>query len=237
MTHRYIGGELGLFARARHWKRYLARVLAHHLVGDVLEVGAGLGATTAALCDGRQKRWLCLEPDRVMAEGLVTDIEAGRLPACCRVVAGTLQNIPDTERFNAILYIDVLEHIQDDIGELARAAARLAGGGTLIVVSPAYPALYSPFDAAIGHYRRYTQTSLAHAAPPWLEPVTLRHLDAVGLLASVANRALLRRRLPTPRSIAVWDSWLVPLSLVVDPLLGFRLGRSVLGIWRRPEGG
>jgi SAM-dependent methyltransferase len=234
MTERYPGGELELFARARRWKSYLAGVLRPYLVGDILEVGAGMGATTAALADGRQRRWLCLEPDRSLAERLRQDITAGRLPSYCQVAAGTLADLPGSEWFDAILYLDVVEHIVEDAQELATAARHLCPRGTLAVLAPAHQWLYSPFDAAIGHHRRYTRGSLAAIAPPELQLDTLRYMDSVGLIASAANRLLLRRRLPTSRDIAIWDGWMVPLSRALDPVLRFRVGKSVLGVWRRP---
>jgi SAM-dependent methyltransferase len=234
VTERYPGGELELFARARRWKAYLAAVLHPYLVGDVLEVGAGMGATTAALADGRQRRWLCLEPDESLVERLRQDVLAGRLPPYCQVAAGTLEDLPVAEQFDAILYIDVVEHILRDAQELASAARRLRPRGALAVLAPAHQWLYSPFDAAIGHHRRYTRGSLAAIAPPELEPDTLRYLDSVGLIASAANRLLLHRRLPTTRDIAVWDGWMIPVSRALDPLLRFRVGKSVLGVWRRP---
>ena len=47
--------------------------------------------------------------------------------------------LPAEAKFDAILYIDVLEHIEDDRAEMARAAARLKPGGALIVLAPAHP--------------------------------------------------------------------------------------------------
>jgi len=59
----YVGQELDLFALADNWKSYVKAQIAIYLTGDVLEVGAGIGATTAALHDGTARRWVCLEPD------------------------------------------------------------------------------------------------------------------------------------------------------------------------------
>ena len=47
----YVGTELELFQHATRWKAYYARALRRFIVGDVLEVGAGLGATSRFLCD------------------------------------------------------------------------------------------------------------------------------------------------------------------------------------------
>lgn len=234
MAERYRGLELELFARARHWKGYLRDLLRPYLTGEVLEVGAGLGAMTAALCDGSQRRWVCLEPDPSMAARLKAAVTTGDLPPCCHTEAGTVADLPPAARFDAVAYVDVLEHIEADGDELARAARHLRPAGALIVVGPAHPWLYSPFDAAIGHFRRYTKRSLARVVPPGLEPLTLRYLDCVGLLASAANRLLLRRSMPRERDIAVWDGWMVPLSRRLDPLVRFGLGKSVLGVWRVP---
>jgi len=233
--HRYPGGELELFAQATRWKAYVARVLRRHLRGDVLEVGAGLGATTAALCDRSQETWVCLEPDPDLARRLAERIAGGDLPACCRAVQGSVADLPPDARFDAIAYIDVLEHIESDGEELARVVRHLRPGGRLIVLAPAHPCLYSPFDAAIGHFRRYTRRSLARVVPAGLAEVTLRYLDSAGLVASAGNRLVLRRALPARADIAVWDRLLVPLSRVVDPLLGFRVGRSLVGVWRAAD--
>lgn len=74
--------------------------------------------------------------------------------------ATTLAALPRDSRFDTILYIDVLEHIADDRAELVEAARRLNPGGYLVVLSPAHQWLFTAFDAAIGHVRRYTAKSL-----------------------------------------------------------------------------
>jgi SAM-dependent methyltransferase len=233
---RYIGSELELFAAATIWKAYFRGHLEPYLGEDVLEVGAGMGGTTKLLCPGgnRPGTWVCLEPDAELARSLDRAIAGGALPGRCRVVVGTLDQVPQDSRFDTVLYIDVLEHIADDRGELIRAAACLQPGGHLVVLGPAHPWLYSPFDAAIGHYRRYTRTSLRALTPQGLVLVRSRYLDSIGLLASLGNRLFLRRSVPDPGQIAFWDKVLVRCSRLVDPLVRYALGKSVLSVWKRP---
>ena len=231
----YVGSELDLFSRANHWKAYYGRLIYQYLAGEVLEVGAGIGATTRTLCDGTQQRWVCLEPDEALSARVSKLLEDDALPRCCEVVTGRITALDPEQRFDAILYVDVLEHIEDDRQELATAGARLRPGGVLIVLAPAHQWLYTPFDKEIGHYRRYTKRSLAARVPPALTRIAVRYLDSVGLVASLGNAALLRSAMPSQRQIALWDNVMVPLSRVVDRLLCYQLGKSILGIWRRSK--
>lgn len=229
----YVGTELDVFARATRWKTYYGSFLRPFLSGDVLEVGAGLGATTRVLCDGTARSWLCLEPDPSLAAKIDESIRSGAIPACCRVLAGDLASLPEETRFDAILYLDVLEHIEDDAGELDRASRHLRPGARLAVVAPAHPWLYTPFDKAIGHFRRYTRRSLVASAPTGLLRERLFSIDSAGLLLSLGNRLLLRSAHPTDAQIQFWDRAVVPVSRVLDPLLLLRVGKTLVGIWRR----
>ena len=231
---RYVGNELALFSGALHWKAYLRDVLGPHLGSDVLEVGAGMGSTTKVLTKAHAGRWTCLEPDATLASDIRRKVVAGELPESCRVVRGTLAALAEPERFDSILYIDVLEHIEDDAAEANLATTFLRPGGKLIVLCPAHQWLYSPFDRAIGHFRRYSKRTLRSAIPASLELLELAYLDSVGLLASAGNRFLTRAADPSPAQVAIWDRLMVPMSRVLDPLVGNSFGKSVFGIWRKP---
>ena len=225
----YAGSELHIFEHAHNWKSYFASMLAPYLRGDVLEVGAGIGANTKML-ESHAERWVCLEPDSQLLQELVE-----RLPASGRreAVAGTLSALDPARRFDAIVYIDVIEHINDDAGEMRRASSRLKEGGRLIVLAPAHQWLYTPFDKKIGHHRRYTKQSLNAITPPGVHLDSLLYIDSAGLVASMANRFLLRSEMPTSTQIQMWDRRLIPISRRLDRLLGYRLGKSVVAIWSR----
>ena len=229
--YQYIGSELETFAQARNWKGYLRAAMTPFISGDVLEVGAGIGATMDALRAGRERSWTCLEPDASMAARLRERVSGERRETT--VVAGTIGDLPPDARFDAVLYVDVLEHIEDDAAEVRRAAARLTRGGHLVVMSPAHQFLYSPFDRRIGHFRRYDAAQLRALTPPNTGLVRLTYLDAMGLVLSAANRLLLRSEMPTLAQVLTWDRWFVPISTRLDPLLGGRVGKSILAVWQR----
>jgi 2-polyprenyl-3-methyl-5-hydroxy-6-metoxy-1,4-benzoquinol methylase len=136
-------------------------------------------------------------------------------------------------RFDCILYIDVLEHIENDRQELIEAKKRLKPGGRLIILAPAHQKLMSPFDKAIGHFRRYSRRSLQDIIPGGMAQVRTLYADSLGLLASIVNRWILRQTMPRKEQIRFWDDRLIPGSRVTDKILLHLAGRSIIGIWEK----
>jgi SAM-dependent methyltransferase len=233
MTYCYQGGELDVFRRAVNWKGYYSAHLKPFITGDTLEVGAGLGGTSRFLCDGTQRSWTCLEPDPRLRDALEKSLVEHPLSVPARTLECTVADLAAGELFDTIIYIDVLEHIENDRAELETSAAHLRAGGTIIVLAPAHDWLFSPFDRAVGHYRRYSKSQLVRLTTAQLELTSAFYLDSVGLLASAANRAILRDATPTARQIWFWDSALVRLSRIVDPLTRRRVGKTVIAVWRK----
>lgn len=231
--YHYLGAELDVFAGARNWKRYLGAQMVPFVSGDVLEVGAGIGASTQALAVLPRHTWTCLEPDAGLAQRLNAAVGAMVGLSRISVVIGALRDLPSAANYDCILYVDVLEHIEQDQAEVAAAMALLRSGGHLIVLCPAHNWLYTPFDTAIGHYRRYDRHQFQAFQPPSASLVRMRYLDSVGLLASLGNRLFLRSASPTQAQVRFWDRVLVRASLLLDPLLGYRVGKSILGVWRK----
>jgi SAM-dependent methyltransferase len=225
----YQGHELDIFAGAQHWKSYWASRIRRWIHGDILEVGAGLGANTALLQNEEVRSWRCIEPDPELVRRL--EVSVASLKGCS-VITGTLESVAGCQ-FDSILYIDVLEHIKADRDELATAADLLREGGYIVVVAPAHQFLFSEFDASIGHYRRYDKNLLKACSPASCHLETMFYLDSIGLFASAANRIILRQSQPTAKQIQTWDRYMVPLSRVIDPLLLYGFGKTICGIWTR----
>jgi cyclopropane fatty-acyl-phospholipid synthase-like methyltransferase len=229
----YNGHELKLFAFAENWKKYFSSYLKPFIKGRVLEVGAGIGGTTRFLCSAQTQEWICLEPDPTQVNKIKSLIEENQLPAYCQTMQGTTKDLMPDFLFDTIIYIDVLEHIQDDASEILHASKFLKSNGYLIILSPAYPWLFSSFDKSIGHFRRYTIKTLRSIIPDFFQEVKLFHVDSVGLLTSLMNKFVLHQRYPTEHQIKFWDRWIIPMSRIIDFLLLNKVGRSIVGIWQK----
>lgn len=225
---KYQGNELELFSHATCWKSYWSGFFKPFIKGHVLEVGAGIGSSTLALSTCSYESWTCLEPDPELANQLADFLKKDRNNIQYKVIKGNIENLTDNDYFDTILYIDVLEHIEDDHKELENATRLLSNNGKIIILSPAHQWLFSEFDRAIGHHRRYNKKSFTMIIPDRLKVLKYNYLDSCGLFASVANRYLLKHKMPGKKQIAVWDRILVPCSRMIDPLLFFTIGKSIL---------
>ena len=138
----YPGRELDLFAHARNWKRYIKDEISGYTRGRVLEVGAGIGSTTAALNDGTARFWVCLEPDQTLARRLKERLRSTIEEVRVHVIVGSLRTFIDVPCFDCILYVDVLEHIEDDQAQIEAAARLVRPGGRIVILAPAHGWLF-----------------------------------------------------------------------------------------------
>lgn len=231
--YKYPGEELQVFEAATNWKNYFVGHMSGYLTGKVLEVGAGIGGTTLLLNKGKADNWLLLEPDETMQKILQQKIKDKLLPQNCKAVQGTLNSLDKNDKFDCIIYIDVLEHIEDDATEIKKATDHLEQGGHLIILSPAFQFLYSPFDKAIGHYRRYNRRTLSAVQPASLIRRKIVYLDSIGFFASLLNKILLRQSYPAKRQVQLWDQWMIPVSKITDRVFFYSFGKSILAVWKK----
>ena len=193
----------------------------------VLEIGSGIGNLSAFLTDR----------DRLM----LTDTREEYLTTLRRRFAGHTNvsvarlYLPNdhgaigVERFDTVICLNVLEHVEDDAGSLAAIRALLAPKGRLVLLVPALPALYGTMDRALGHYRRYKRQSLAAL----LRSVGFRvpHIEYFNLAGIpgwwLAGRVLRRELIPSG-SLKLYDA-LVPLFRL-ERFLPWRIGQSLIGI-------
>lgn len=224
----YESDELDVFKEAVTWKSYWSSRLKP-LAGDrVIEVGAGIGGSTRYLCGERHTSWLCLDPDPRHVACLQAARARGELPDFCVPACGVLGDLDPAAQADTIFYIDVLEHILDDEAELALAASHLAPGGRIVVLAPAFNRIFSSFDRAVGHHRRYTRADLARLTPAGLTVRAIFHLDSVGFAAALFNRYFLKATIPSRRQVLFWDRCLVPISRVTDRWLGAFFGKTIV---------
>jgi SAM-dependent methyltransferase len=182
------------------------------------------------------QRVVCIEPNLNCAararEALASNdrvaIRVCHLEECSRT---ELQ----AERFDSIVCVNVLEHIEDDVRALALFRDVVAASsGRVIIFVPAVQKLYGPHDAALGHHRRYSKRTLAQAFDAaGLDVVALRYTNPIGLLGWMYNLYVSGNTEHTTGQVRLFDRlvapWALPLERLVVPPIGlslFAVGRA-----------
>ena len=230
MNLNYPGKELDLFSNAVNWKSYFSSSLKKYIKGDILEVGAGIGSNTKFLINKNVKSVTCLEPDIDLFKVLQQN-DSQQNVLSKKLINGTINDVNNT--FDTIIYIDVLEHIEDSKKEITIIKKKLNKNGILIILVPAYNFLYSNFDKEIGHFRRYNKKLLRYEINNELIEKKIFYLDSLGFCASLFNKLFLNKSIPTLSNINFWDKKLIPISKITDKVLYFVFGKSLIGIYQK----
>jgi len=140
------------------------------------------------------------------------------------------------ERPDSIVYINVLEHVEDDQAELHIAHSKLASGGRILVFVPAHEWLMSRFDRRLGHYRRYTRESLTKKFEKSGFAIRFSaYFDVLGIFPWWLKYRVLQSEEMETSLVRAFDSFGVPLSRAFDSLTNFRIGKNVIVVGEKSE--
>lgn len=199
------------FAALREAKNYRAALLhdfRQELRGNVLEVGCGIGQITSELLEiPAIDTLMSIEPDAAFCAQL-----RSRLPNHS-LIQGTVADLKSDRNWNAILSINVLEHIENDAEELSRYCHLLQPAhGSLCLFVPARPEIYAPIDRDFGHFRRYTRAELTRKLQDaGFRIKSLRYYNFVGYFLWWLNFRVLAKRTFEVRAVRAFDRVIFPL--------------------------
>lgn len=227
----YVGNELDIFKHASNWKSYFSKKIGSHITGDVLEVGAGIGINAEYMANASKSysSWTILEPDNNLAEQIDSNTKALKNK---EIIHGIITDVDDN-KYDTIIYIDVLEHIEKSKQEIVLIKQKLKENGRLIILVPAYQFLYNDFDKSIGHFRRYHKNLLLNEINNEFVKERLFYLDSVSFFASLANKLILKKTTPSEGNIHFWDKILVRISKITDVLSFYTFGKSLIGVFKK----
>ncbi|MFL5823427.1 MAG: class I SAM-dependent methyltransferase [Solirubrobacteraceae bacterium] len=122
----------------------------------ILDAGCGSGRMLQELARYGRVSGLELDPGAA---------ELARKRGCGEVIVGEVEHLPwDSQSFDLVTSLDVVEHIADDRLALAELRRVCKVGGWLLLTVPAYQALWSQHDVANHHHRRYGRRDLRRTA-------------------------------------------------------------------------
>lgn len=136
---------------------------------------------------------------------------------------------------DAVVMLNVLEHIRDDALALRQVHRILRPGGVAVIEVSAGPELYDVYDELLMHHRRYRLPSLARTLRrAAFEIASASHLGALiyppFYLVKKRNQRSLSRDAAAKRQIVAGNIGSTGRSLVLDAVIRAEL---VLGQWLR----
>lgn len=222
---------------AVNYHRWLLALVTPWLRGHGLEIGFGYGQYT---------RELARHVDRLLA----VDVDPQCLenfrdrPDNVDLMIADLTDLEFAKRvgvasFDAIVCLNVLEHIDDDMLVLRQFREALRPGGRVCLIIPAHAGLYGPMDAMAGHFRRYSRPDfrerLVRAGYRVRE---LSYINPLGALGWWVNAKVLKPKdLSAPlvnRQILLYDRYVQPVSEWLNPVTTRFFGQSLWAVGERP---
>lgn len=229
----YPGTELESMALAVNYSRWILDRLKPFLGKHIVEVGAGAGSFSQLLLETRPASMTLLEPSLNLYS-----ILSQRLPAIDKdriaqahhatliqaFAAAARPRQPDTA-----LYVNVLEHIQDDEAELRALHSILPRGGRVLIFAPAHRWLMGSMDRQLGHLRRYTLSELTwKCRAAGFKVRVSEYFDAIGIIPWWLKYCVLKSERMEPAAVRLYDRLVVPISRTLERLITPPLGKSII---------
>jgi len=220
--------ELEFFDAAKNWRKYQFENILKYINSSVLEVGPGTG-NNVQYYRNRASEITLLEINKRLANSLKSKFQEDK-----KITVLNLNINFQEKKFDTILYMDVLEHIKDDKKEINRALEQLKPGGNIIFFVPAYQFLYSDFDKAIGHVKRYNKRFfLSFKRDEKISIIELKYFDSIGFFIAILNKLFNKNTKETiGLGVKIWDK-LIFLSKIMDLIFLNRFGKSLLCIIKK----
>ena len=211
-----------------NYNDWIVRQFAAKLRGRAVEIGAGLGTISERLRPLVERLDL-VEPTPALAERLRAKFAGDD---GCSVAEQTLETWMENstnETYDAIVMVNVLEHIEDDHAAARGLFAAMKPGGKLLIFVPALPFLYSELDRIYGHFRRYRRRELRNCIESaGFRIEKLRYFDITGVFPWWLLNTVMGKTSFHQPSLTVYDKILVPPTRLMESILPPPLGKNLI---------
>ena len=225
---------LDVVSKADKLNTWMFKTIEPHCKGSILEIGSGIGNISQyfvlnkddiTVSDLRENyRSILKNKFHLLDEKVLNlDIVDFNFDVNCK----NLLN-----KYDSIFALNVVEHIKDDDLAIKNMVKMLKPGGTLVILVPAYQALYNNFDVTLEHYRRYNKRTLSSLMSKYGKIHKTFYFNAVGILGWWISGKLFKNKMIPEGEMKLYNK-LVPIIKIVDKITGNKFGLSVICVIKR----
>jgi SAM-dependent methyltransferase len=229
--HGYAGKDLEAMSFAVNYHRWILSMFEPYLGTRIVEVGAGTGSFSELLVERPLHSLSLVEPSTAMYQQLCRRMDTSN--TSLKFYNDIFQNVADqiktTDTPDSIIYVNVLEHIANDVQELRIINNTLDAGGRAFIFVPALRWLHGSMDRQLDHFRRYTRSELEQkCTEAGFKVITSRYFDLLGILPWWVKYKLLRSNNMEPGAVRFYDRRVVPLAQTLESTITPRVGKNIL---------
>ncbi|MEO8577017.1 MAG: class I SAM-dependent methyltransferase, partial [Gemmatimonadales bacterium] len=225
----YSGSELDSLAEARNYYAWVLRQFEPYLGPTVVEVGAGIGTFSEfILSSPRVERLVAIEPAANTFPHLEKRFAGNKR---VRTINGYLGDHYQSLSANAVVAVNVMEHIADDEAFLRQSLQLTVSNGALLLFVPALPAIFGSLDKVFEHERRYTRSSLRRVieSSGW-NVKRITYMNLPGIAAWFVAGRILNKTSISPSDAKAYDRLVVPWLSRVESVIPPPIGSNLVAI-------
>jgi 2-polyprenyl-3-methyl-5-hydroxy-6-metoxy-1,4-benzoquinol methylase len=220
---------LSVIEKANKFNKWMYETIKPYSKGRILEIGCGIGNISEffindnfdiVLSDLRDN-YIQIVKNKFTNEVIKIDLVDVDFDTKHKDLIGT---------FDTVFALNVVEHIKDDHKAIENCKKLLKNQGYLIILVPAYQALFNNFDVELEHYRRYTQKSLKQLIKAnQLNIIKTFSFNVIGILGWFVSGSILKKKTIPEGQMGLFNT-LVPVFKLADILTLKKIGLSVICI-------
>jgi SAM-dependent methyltransferase len=222
------------FSKIPAFNRWLYDKIKGFMRGQILEIGSGIGNISAFLLKDQLSVSLSdLRPEytRLLKKKFNGEAHLQAVYDLDLSQPDFVNRHPDlVGKFDTIIALNVIEHIENDSLAVRNAAAMLRKDGRLLILVPAGQWLYNSLDRELSHYKRYSKTSLNNLLKSaGLVISSNRYFNAAAILGWWFSGNILRHKIISPAQLNAYNL-LVPVFRIYDWFVTPFTGISVISV-------
>jgi 2-polyprenyl-3-methyl-5-hydroxy-6-metoxy-1,4-benzoquinol methylase len=238
MNEEYSGHtNLELVSKNHRFNNWMYKEISAGLNGDVLEIGSGIGTYSEMLIRDKDpsSHIMLTDIDPSYIRRLANNFCSNDSVSVSKLDLSRKEDYEKIgyERFDSILALNVLEHVENDVFVLQQLYRMLKGGGTVVLLVPCHKFLYNVIDKSVGHFRRYAKKELEYkVSKTQFIMQRIIYFNVLGIVGWYLNGSLAKNPQINSTASRIFDL-LVPISCYVERLTGKRLGLSIICYLRK----
>jgi SAM-dependent methyltransferase len=238
----YSGHEnLEIVSQNSRFNNWIYKEIFPGLKGDILEVGSGIGTFSQKILRDVQHSHITLtdislpyvkkleERFSKSSDGN-NNINNNNNISICKLDLNCKADYEKIgyEKFDSIIAINVLEHVEDDIFALQQLYKMLKSEGILIILVPCHKFLYNVIDTNVGHFRRYTKKDLELKIRKTRFSIErMFYFNMLGIIGWYINGNIAKNPKINSSASKLFDR-IVPLLKYMEAMTGKKIGLSII---------